>query len=183
MALAMMLPTVVSAQRGIPRSNNVSVSSTVVKNSVKEARTYNAKVGFQQMVGVNCGAYEFEDLSFGLYYVGGYRFNDVLFLGGGVECNTDFDDFMEEYYIPIYAQVRTYFTKRIWRPYVSLSLGGYYTNREWVYDSGYEYFREGGGFYGDFTVGVDARITEKLNLYLGLGVNNMGVFFKTGLSF
>lgn len=180
--MAALIPAISFAQRGIPRSNNVSVSvKRVTETTVeKEYKTYNARVGFQQMAGLNIGAYDFDCFGAGLSYVGGFRFNDVLFAGCGVEINTPF---MFNFYIPVYAQIRTYFTKRICRPYVSLSLGGYYTNREWVYDSGYEYFREGGGFYGDFTVGVDARITEKLNLYLGLGVNNMGVFFKTGLSF
>ncbi len=170
------IPVISFAQRGVPRSNSVSVSVKRVTETTKEPKTYNARVGFQQMAGLNIGAYDFDACGVGLSYVGGFRFNDVLFAGCGVEVNTPFFGFD----IPLYAQIRTYFTKRIWRPYVSLSLGGYYTDNEYY---GHEYFGEGGGFYGDFSVGVDVRLVEKLNLFMGAGVNNRGVFFKTGLSF
>lgn len=170
-----MLPVISFAQKGIPRSNNVSVGVKRVTEVTyeKDLKTYEAKVGFQQMAGLNFGAYEFDYIGAGLSYVGGYRFNDVLFAGGGVEINTTF---VREFYIPIYAQVRTYVTKSLCRPYASLSLGGYYSN---------SYSTDGGGcgFYADFSFGVDVRINDRFNVFASLGINNMGVQVKTGLSF
>ena len=179
--MAVLIPAISFAQRGIPRSNNVSVSvKRVTETTVeKDYNTYNARVGFQQMAGINLGAYEFEEFGLGISYVGGYRFNDWLFAGAGVEFNSCIDN--TDFYVPIYAHLRTYFTKRIWRPYMSLSLGGSYYYEEY-FDRIHD-FGSYGGFYGDFSVGADARLTENLNLFMAAGVNNMGFFLKTGLSF
>ena len=178
-----LMPFIASAQRGISRSNNVSVSSTIVTKTTIAPKTYNAKVGFQQMAGINLGALFDGGPYIGISYVGGYRFNDWLFAGGGIEYNLDIEDGFAEFNLPVYAQVRTYFTKRIWRPYVSLSLGGCLSHND-IYD---DYIDDRGdyyyGFYGDFSFGVDAHVSEKFNVYLGLGINNMGIHFKTGLSF
>ena len=129
-----LLPFVATAQRGIPRSNHVSVSvKRVTETTVeKDYKTYNARVGFQQMAGVNIGVYEFDGFGLGISYVGGYRFNDWLFAGAGVEFNSCID--YTDFYVPIYAHLRTYFTKRIWRPYVSLSLGGCVCHNYYDYD-------------------------------------------------
>lgn len=169
-------PCLVFAQRGISRSNGVSVSTTIVKKTIKAPNTYEAEVGFQQMAGLNLGVIYEEGPCLGLSYIGGYRFNDVLFAGGGIEFNTDFDDFVEA----IYAHVRTYFTKRIWRPYVSLSLGGFWNT---YYDYDDAWLDNVFSFYGDFSIGVDAHISEKFNVYMGFGINNVGIQLKAGLSF
>ena len=181
--MAALIPAISFAHRGIPRSNNVSVSvKRVTETTVeKDYKTYNARVGFQQMAGINLGA-SFESGPFiGISYVGGYRFNDWLFVGGGIEYNPEIEDGFEDFNLPVYAQVRTYFTKRIWRPYVSLSLGGCVCHNYYDYDfSDDDYYY---GFYGDFSIGVDAHVSEKFNVYMALGVNNMGVQLKVGLSF
>lgn len=179
--MAALIPAISFAQRGIPRSNNVSVSvKRVTETTVeKDYKTYNARVGFQQMAGINLGA-SFESGPFiGISYVGGYRFNDWLFVGGGIEYNPEIEYGFEYFNLPVYAQVRTYFTKRIWRPYVSLSLGGCVCHNYYDFsDDDYYYC-----FYGDFSIGVDAHVSEKFNVYMALGVNNMGVQLKVGLSF
>ena len=185
--MAVLIPAISFAQRGIPRSNNVSVSvKRVTETTVeKDYKTYNARVGFQQVAGVNIGAYEFEEFGLGISYVGGYRFNDWLFTGIGFEYNCDIFD-TDDFYVPIYGQIRTYFTKRIWRPYVALSAGYMARNREyWGYNSYdyYEYTEVHSSFYADFTFGVDVRLAQNMNLFMAAGVNNMGVFFKTGVSF
>ena len=173
-----LLPFVATAQRGIPRSNNVSVSVKRVTETTKEPKTYNARVGFQQMAGVNIGVYEFDGFGLGISYVGGYRFNDWLFAGIGLEYNCDIFN-TDYFYVPIYGQIRTYFTKRIWRPYVSLSLGGLWEHHEYYYDIGSSSVAP----YADFTFGVDVRLAQNMNLFMAAGVNNMGVFLKTGVSF
>ena len=186
-AMMALLPFVATAQRGIPRSNNVSVSvKRVTETTVeKDYKTYNARVGFQQMAGINIGVYDFEEFGLGFSYVGGYRFNDWLFTGIGFEYNCDIFD-TDDFYVPIYGQIRTYFTKRIWRPYVALSAGYMARNREyWEYNSYdyYEYTEVHSSFYADFTFGVDVRLAQNINLFMAAGVNNMGVLFKTGVSF
>lgn len=187
--MAVLIPAISFAQRGIPRSNNVSVSvKRVTETTVeKDYKTYNARVGFQQMAGINIGVYEFEEFGLGISYVGGYRFNDWLFTGIGLEYNCDIFN-TDYFYVPIYGQIRTYFTKRIWRPYVALSAGYMARNSVyWEYNSydNYEYKEEVlySSFYADFTFGVDVRLAQNMNLFMAAGVNNMGVFLKTGVSF
>lgn len=172
-----LMPFIASAQRGISRSNNVSVSSTIVTKTAIEPKTYEAKVGFQQMAGVNVGALQGNG-SLGLTYIGGYRFNDIFFIGGGLEYNRDWFGY-NQFILPFFAHVRTYFSKRIWRPYASLSLGGYLGNLHYLDEA----LHTQSGFYADFSFGVDAKLTEKLNMFMALGVNNKGFLFKTGVSF
>lgn len=169
-AALILMPIFAAAQRGIPRSNTVSVSSTVITKTSKAPNTYEARVGFQQMAGVSFGPSFDGTPVVGVSYVGGYRFNDYLFVGGGI--NPQILDIVDYMVLPIYGQCRAYFTKRIWRPYLALSLGGTY-----------ESFPDDTQFYGDFSFGVDAHVSEKLNAYMALGINNIGVLFKTGLSF
>ena len=178
--LIMAVPAVAFAQDRTPRSNSVSVSVKRVTETKfeKERKTYDAKVGFQQMAGLNIGVYGFYDLGIGVSYVGGYRFNNWLFMGAGVEWNVDVLEGCEQFYAPVYAQVRTYFTKRIWRPFTSLSFG-YYAEKFPYYDVP----DSASGPYADFTFGVDGKVHEKFNVYTALSVNNQGVYIKCGLSF
>ena len=178
--MAVLIPAISFAQRGIPRSNNVSVSVKRVTETTieKDYKTYNARVGFQQMAGINIGVYEFEEFGLGISYVGGYRFNDWLFTGIGLEYNCDIFN-TDYFYVPIYGQIRTYITKRIWRPYVSLSFGGLLEHHEYYYDIGSTSVTP----YADFSFGVDVRLAQNMNLFMAAGVNNMGVFLKTGVSF
>lgn len=184
--MAVLIPAISFAQRGIPRSNNVSVSvKRVTETTVeKDYKTYNARVGFQQMAGVNIGAYGFDGFGLGISYVGGYRFNDWLFTGIGLEYNCAIVD-TDFFYVPIYGQIRTYFTKRIWRPYVSLSLGRLWQQYKWYDDTESTSVAPSTSeeLYADFSFGVDVRLAQNMNLFMAAGVNNMGVFFKTGVSF
>ena len=140
MALTMMLPTVVFAQRGIPRSNNVSVSSTVVTRTPK-AKTYDAKVGFQQLAGLLAGMGS-GNIGGGVSYIGGYRFNNYIFLGAGADLF-----FTDNVDIPFYVHSRFYISRYNWRPYAAISLCRVI----------------------DLSLGVDVRVHEKFNMYFGIG--------------
>lgn len=166
MALVMMLPTVVSAQRGIPRSNNVSVSSTVVTKSAKVSDCQ----GFQQMIGLQAGyAFEIEGAALGISYVGGYRFNEWFYLGCGAGFMSDAGG--DDYGIPLYATTRGYFSNNRIKPYASVSLGT-------IFGDFVDF-----PLYADFTLGVEIPVYMKLSVPIGIGVNTSGVYFKTGLSF
>lgn len=166
MALAMMLPTVVFAQRGIPRSNNVSVSSTVVTHKTTKINTYDAEVGFQQMAGLFLGAMV-SNVGAGASYIGGYRFNNYIFLGGGADMFISGD-----IALPVYAHSRFYISRYNWRPYVAASVGCNLVNI---------------GLCLDFSLGVDARVHEKFNMYFGLGggicSNYASLLGRLGFSF
>lgn len=53
--------------------------------------------------------------------VHGYRFNPYLFVGAGV--GVDYNTDIESVFIPVFANVKGYFTRTMVRPYISLDLG------------------------------------------------------------
>lgn len=89
-ALAL-FPTISMAQRSIPRTDNVSVSSTIVtktkhKRSI-QLKKYDARIGYQQIVEANANVLSSSNGSYtniGGDYIGGWRFNNWFFLGGGI---------------------------------------------------------------------------------------------------
>lgn len=178
---SLLLPVSVLAQRGIPRDDKVTVSSTKVTKikksqtrTPKTLKTYEAEVGFQQMPSINVGNIDFDNVALGLTYIAGYRFNDWLFAGGGAEFNADVTG-VKDFYLPVYGHIRTYFSKWIIRPYSSLSIGGF--------AGSHENYGNDSGFYGSFTVGADAHISDNLNMTLSCGLSNMGVMCQLGFSF
>ncbi|MBQ3245916.1 MAG: hypothetical protein IJB06_04295 [Bacteroidales bacterium] len=159
--LAVLLPVMTFAQRGILRSNNVSVSSTVVTR-IPKAKTYNAKVGFQQMAGllVSVGG--------GASYIGGYRFNDYIFAGAGADIFIG-----DGVFLPIYAHSRFYVSRYNWRPYLAVSAGCDLIHMRGCLD---------------LSLGVDVKVHQKFNMYFGLGgeyISNYAINFlgKLGFSF
>lgn len=84
--VAMLVSVAAFAQRGIPRSNNVSVSSTVVTKKKSIA----SKQGFQQSLelGTKLDLSDEYKGTTGVNYIGGYRFNSHFFagIGVGLEC-------------------------------------------------------------------------------------------------
>lgn len=84
--VAVLIPVAVFAQRGIPRSNNVTVSSTIVTKKKSIA----SKHGFQHSIGLETKldlSREYKGTT-GVNYIGGYRFNSHFFagIGVGLEC-------------------------------------------------------------------------------------------------
>lgn len=84
--VAVLIPVAVFAQRGIPRSNNVSVSSTIVTKK----KSIVSRQGFQQSLelGTKLDLREEYKGTTGVNYIGGYRFNSHFFagIGVGLEC-------------------------------------------------------------------------------------------------
>ena len=126
------------------------------------------------MPSINVGNIDFDNVALGLTYIAGYRFNDWLFAGGGAEFNADVTG-VKDFYLPVYGHIRTYFSKWIIRPYSSLSIGGF--------AGSHENYGNDSGFYGSFTVGADAHISDNLNMTLSCGLSNMGVMCQLGFSF
>ena len=191
----------VSAQRGIPRMGDVSVSSTIItKTKTKRLfGKYDAKVGYQHNLELN---YNFNDISnirygissVGMDYIGGWRFNNWLFIGGGIGIRSELSradpnikkhiggtytafgkngdgyhiDLRESldidrtlgtlnsYAIPLYVNVRTYLSRTLATPYLSLSAGGRFASKDI-------------GTYMDLSGGVDFRINDRYHIFLSLG--------------
>lgn len=170
--IAVLISFTAFAQRGIPRTDNVSVSSTVVKRTTRQSES---KYRFQQMAEFQIGySFDSEEYLIGGAYTSGCRFSNWFFLGCGVGYNA----YGWGTWIPMYLQMRGYFSKKSLKPYASLSLGCAYHS----YD-----YRESGrtdfGFHGDFSIGVEVPLNKKLNLIVGVGVSQIGVPIKLGITF
>lgn len=170
--VAMLVSVTAFAQRGIPRSNNVSVSSTVIKKTTKQSES---KIKFQQIAEGHVGySFDSEAILLGGTYSGGARFSNWFYLGAGV----GYYGHTEGTWVPIYIHTRGYFSKRTLKPYASLSLGVAYHGYQV-----YENFIEDFGFHGEFSIGVEMPIYKMLKLTAGIGISQMGVPVKIGLSF
>lgn len=185
----------VSAQRGIPRTGDVSVSSTIItKTKTKRLfGKYDAKVGYQHNLELNCTVPDGIS-SVGMDYIGGWRFNNWLFIGGGIGIRSELrradpyikkhiggtytasekngDDYhidlrerldiyrtsgtLNSYAIPLYVNVRTYLSRTLATPYLSLSAGGRFASKDI-------------GTYLDLSGGVDIRINDRYHIFLSLG--------------
>lgn len=135
------------------------------------------------------GYNQFVDLSYsycsvtdflGVNYIGGYRFNPYIFLGLGTGVNFSLatPDKSKLYLpfcrpttvnVPIYIHFKANFTKFNWSPYASMSIGGRVSKEvHQTYGDFYINYNQS-GLFGDITLGVDRKVTEKLSLYLGVG--------------
>lgn len=190
---ALLVVSFASEAQVVIRSNkdeNVkTVSSTVVKKEViyKERKLYDAQRGFQQFVEVSpkIDLWNCEKGHTGINYIGGWRFNNWLFVGAGtglefahnvahgakqyigeslVTYGSNFYDSlnMEGYgsmnliSVPLYAHIRTYYMRTAWAPYSSVSIGGRLAPKD-------------SGIYFDFSTGVDYRVNDKMHAYLSIG--------------
>lgn len=140
--VALMLPAVASAQL-------ITTAQTI---TVKEKRVVeDGYKGYQQSIDVPIVTDFGDDGTnyVGVNYIGGYRFNDMFFLGAGIGIN--FNLFYEEYdgcslyndgsghartfdnlvSVPLYAHARLYLRGAKCQPFFSLSIGGLLSgNRE-----------------------------------------------------
>lgn len=127
--------------------------------------------GFESNItlGVNT---DIDDVFCTLEYIGGYRFNNLLFVGLGVGAHIEDEDY---YSIPIFAHARTYFSKTRWQPFIALSTG--VEIMEWNEAS----------LYFEPAVGVNYRATSGfgINMQLGGGFIHgyYGLSFKLGCTF
>ena len=136
------------------------------------------------------GYNQFVDLSYsycsvtdflGVNYIGGYRFNPYFFLGLGTGVNFSIATPDKSKLnlpfcrpttvnVPIYIHFKANFTKSNWSPYASISIGGRVSKEvhQTENDDFYINYNQS-GLFGDITLGVDRKVTEKLSLYLGVG--------------
>lgn len=97
------------------------------------------------------------DISTECHCILGYRFNNLLFLGGGTgiiyfaAAST-----AESFAVPIYINSKLYLTKSKLKPYISLSIGTKFSN-------GVQ-----GGYYVSPSIGIDKAIRDNLNWYLSV---------------
>ena len=148
----------------------ISYSQTKITKIKKEK-----KPGyFQQSVDLEFGGLsENINTAIGANYIAGYRFNDVVFLGGGVGLSMiDGDSYDACYYGEVQARLfangRFYLTTTRLQPFFDISAGITYLEEERLYD---EYNDLGIMLNPQF--GVNYKIKEKLSFYINLGFQFM----------
>lgn len=116
-----------------------TVSAQLMQSSIWTTTKYAFQPRFEQMVDLsydNILTYDHD--SFTISYIAGYRFGYHLFVGGGLGFNFTINpgyqnagsyDYIEyrttnTLSVPIFAYVRTYFTKSKHSPFFALAIGG-----------------------------------------------------------
>ena len=192
--VAILVSVAAFAQRGIPRTDNVSVSSTVVKKTTKQS-DYQKR--FQQSVELGIKIDFLDKGTTGVNYIGGYRFSNHFFAGMGVGLEfahrvagvkeyvgnstiiysdnnyVDDADIIQKLGIPRNSVgMASGSLNRIAIP-LYLHLKGYYMKTKWA---PYSSLSLGGilapkenGLYTDFSMGVDAKLNAKFHAYFALG--------------
>ena len=119
-------------------------------------------------------------------YIGGYRFNDKLYagIGTGINLNTSYDRYVyswdteiprSKYEIPLFVYCRYNFTNTQVSPFVSLSMGGYYS-LNYKIDLGYATMRpKPYGLLFDAKLGVNYRFATKSSVYIATGISSYSV--------
>lgn len=126
-------------------------------------------------------------------WIGGYRFNNRFFLGGGVglgyaladrdiESSFDFSDSENAMMMNIFSQARFYIGKKKLQPFVALSLGCSMDPLEdW-----HRYAESFAAFMINPEVGLNYRVKDHLSFYFNLGYAHAftdGVQLKLGVTF
>ena len=114
------------------------------------AQNYQGDVNFAYGIGVGEPAFD----GWNIQTVHGYRFNDYLFVGGGVGLIKYSD--ISESIIPVFANVKGYLgNSHLVNPFVSLDLG---------YG-----IREEGGVYFSPAIGINIRAFRRLGVFVSVG--------------
>lgn len=191
------------------KDNVKTVSSTVVKKEViykekkikekkvrekKEFIKYDAKRGFQQFVEISpkLDFFDYEKGHTGINYIGGWRFNNWLFVGAGT--GLEFAHYVSHgarQYVGesalVFKEYRSYFDPDLYydldvSPYGSINLVSvpvyahlrtYFMRTAWApYSSvsiGGRLAPKDSDVYFDVSLGVDCRANEKLHAYFSVG--------------
>lgn len=190
--VAILVSVAAFAQRGIPRTDNVSVSSTVVKKTTKQS---DSKKGFQQSVelGTKLDLIDEHKGTTGFNYIGGYRFNNHFFagIGMGLEFAHLVASGVREYVgsSAIIYSASKFLDDDIIKQELGISdngslnlvsiplylhLKGYYTKTKYApYSSlslGGVFAPKENGLYAKFSTGVDVRLNDNINVYFAAGV-------------
>lgn len=167
LAIASLLAVTATAQQ-LKTAQGITTITTIEKT--KKPKKLNKTFapierGFEQSVevGISPDLSYRADLFASAEYIGGYRFNDYIFTGGG----TGLEWYMSggALAMPIYANARLYLLpKSRWQPFISLSLGVLVP----IADSDGECY-DGIQLHINPTIGVNYRINSKYSCYLNLG--------------
>lgn len=116
-----------------------------------------------------------EFLFIDINYIGGYRFNNTLFLGVGTGLNFympgkgDFQN-INKLYVPLYAHAKVYVMKGRLSPFVALSVGARLSTKRFYEDEdGYEKKYSTTNFLINPRIGVNYRFTPDVSGYVSLG--------------
>ena len=182
---------------------NANLTESYSPSSKSQKSTTNNVRRFEQHVAVNTDIM-FNDwgLIGGGTYTAGRRFNNYIFLGGGIGCSwyECFDSqYFYDYYnssgieysssglaIPIFAKFRCYFTKTKVKPFFDLSFGMDILIEEWSQyhyrhndTTGHiDYTFDGSSCYPAIhinpTLGLSIQLNNKLDMYLSTGFRYFG---------
>lgn len=153
-----------SSQTVITKTKKEKVKKEKVKKEKKVLDP--VKTGLQQEISVAVGGFEMGDVatSFGVDYTIGYRFNNTLFIGGGLGLGL-FDHLIADdcFCAQFFGDIRAYLTKTRVQPYFDLSLGGIYKQVEEIYGAKkFDIFA-----YPQF--GINWRLNNRHSLNLTVG--------------
>lgn len=193
----LLLPTVASAQL-ITSAQTITVKEKKILSAIEPGYEQSAELyflGITDMAFMDGSRLHFTP-AFGADYIGGYRFNNTLFVGAGIGFYYDIDssNWNDNSYdeignqeqrqllksvinVPLYAHVRAYLTKGRVQPFLSASMGVKFASQATVdfMDNDYnweytgksaEYSRT--GFLVAPAVGVNWRCEDNFSMYLNV---------------
>lgn len=138
----------------------------------KEKNQYEVGARFDKTIELS-GVIMDGDFAVCMNFIGGKRFNNTFFVGGGIGINVNE---YEQVGLNLFAQGRSYFTKSRCKPFLALSIGC---------DLQDEHF----GPYVNPEFGVNFHATQKISTYLTIGwahyghYNAHGPQLKLGVTF
>ncbi len=173
-----------SSQTVITKTKKEKVKKEKVKKEKKVLDPVEA--GLQQEISVEVGGWgDVVETAFGANYTIGYRFNNTLFVGGGVGLGLmDAQYGADCFQMQFFGDIRAYLTKTRVQPYFDLSLGGIYSKVEENYDDqGFDIFA-----YPQFGINWRLNNRHSLNFAIGYKIQFMNDDFhypqvKIGFSF
>ena len=123
------------------------------------------------------------DDSINISYIGGYRFNNHIFLGLGVGATMSLGDDVKllkgegsalprgKFNFPAYIHFRYNILNRRCTPFFAVSAGGYYALQRSIQLELKEYQYGGFGILANPQIGVSYRLTPKSSINLAIGFN------------
>ena len=165
---------------------NANLTEGYSPSSKSQKSTTNNVRGFEQHITVNTDLM-FNDFGIivGGTYTAGRRFNDYIFLGGGIGCSwysCYYWGWYSEYSvsgvtIPIFAKFRSYLTKTKVKPFFDLSFGMDVLIEEFYnYSSNSSSFGSScyPGIHINPAFGVDFQLGKNLDMYISTGFRYFG---------
>ena len=167
-----------AAEQAKPEAEVERAAETVTLKAERNAIYSERFSGYNSMVEASV----FSSERAGINYIGGYRFNNYLFVGAGVGAEFPFGRYILFDHVsltrgttfPVFAHVRANFLNRRCSPFFALSAGARFMIPQEISismnpDVYYKY-----NYISAFVnpqLGVNFRVTPKTSIYLSVGVN------------